>query len=186
MALESRGMRINRTKTVQLNFGTDREQSVHLDGEEMRVVEKFKYLGSIVDGMGDLDNEITHRVNAGWMNWKRMTGVLCDKRMSLKIKGKIYKTVVRPAMLHGAETWAVKKVQEKRLEVAEMKMLRWSCGVTKLDRIRNEVIRGKIKVTELSKKVQERRLQWFGHVERRDESYIGDGLDMKREEMRVA
>uniref|UniRef100_A0A8D8XLD5 Endonuclease-reverse transcriptase n=1 Tax=Cacopsylla melanoneura TaxID=428564 RepID=A0A8D8XLD5_9HEMI len=76
-------------------------------------------------------------------------------------------------MMYGAETWAMKKIHEKRLEVAEMRMLRWSCGVTRMDRIRNEVIRNKIKVTEVSKKIQERRLQWHGHVERRDESYIG-------------
>lgn len=64
----------------------------------------------------------------------------------MKMKGKVYRTVVRPAMIYGAETWAVKMVHEKRLEVAEMRMLRWSCGVTRLDRIRNEVI-NKIKVS---------------------------------------
>ena len=41
------------------------------------------------------------------------------------VKGKVYKTVVRPAMMYGAETWAVKKTQEKKLDVAEMRMLRW-------------------------------------------------------------
>ena len=54
-----------------------------------------------------------------------------------------------------------------------MKMLRWTSGVTKLDRIRNERIRGTIKVTEISKKIQERRLQWYGHVRRREEDYVG-------------
>ena len=57
-------------------------------------------------------------------------------------KGKLYKTVVRPAMMYGAETWAVKKPQEKKLDVAEMRMLRWMSGVTTLDRIWNERIRG--------------------------------------------
>ena len=56
----------------------------------------------------------------------------------MKIKGKVYRTVVRPALMYGAETWALKKAQEKKLEVAEMRMLRWMCGVTKLDKIRNE------------------------------------------------
>ncbi len=37
----------------------------------------------------------------------------------------IYKTVVRPAMMYGVETWAVKKAQEKKLDVAEMRMLKW-------------------------------------------------------------
>ena len=88
-----------------------------------------------------------------------MSGVLCDRRMKVKIKGKVYKTIVRPAMVYGAETWTVKKAHEKKMEVAEMKMLRWVCGVTRLDKIGNEKIRGSTKVGEISKKVQERRMR---------------------------
>ena len=47
------------------------------------------------------------------------------------------------------------------------------CGVTRLDKIRNEKIRGSTKVGEISKKVQERRMRWYGHVVRRDEEYVG-------------
>ena len=63
-------------------------------------------------------------------------------------QGEVYKTVVRPAMMYGAETWAVKKVHEKKLDVAEMRMLRWMSGVTKMDRIRNERIIGTTEVGE--------------------------------------
>ena len=70
-----------------------------------------------------------------------------------QVKRKVYKTVVRPAMVYGAETRAVKKAQGKKLDVAEMRMLRWMSGVTKLDRIRIEGIRGTTKVGEISKKV---------------------------------
>ena len=72
-------------------------------------------------------------------------------------------------MMYSAETWSVKKVQEKKLDVAEMSMLRWMSGVTKLVRITNERIRGTTKVGEISKKVQESRLKWYGHVLRRKE-----------------
>ena len=47
---------------------------------------------------------------------------------------------------------------ERKMNVAEMKMLRWMCGVTRKDRIRNEKIRGTLKVGEISSKMQERRL----------------------------
>ena len=72
-------------------------------------------------------------------------------------------------MMYGAETWAVKKAQEKKLDVAEMRMLRWMSGVTKLDRIRNKTIKWKTKVGDISKKVHESRLKWYGHVLRREE-----------------
>ena len=45
--------------------------------------------------------------------------------------------------------------------------------VTRLDKIRNEKIRGSTKVGEISKKVQECRTRWYGHVMRRDEEYVG-------------
>ena len=52
-------------------------------------------------------------------------------------------------------------------------MLRWMSGVTKLDRIRNERIRGTTKLGEISKKVQESRLKWYGYLLRREDEYVG-------------
>ena len=66
---------------------------------------------------------------------------------------------------NSARTW--------KLYVAEMRMLRWMSGVTKLDRIMNERIRGTTKVEEISKKVQESRLTRYGHVLRREYEYVG-------------
>ena len=86
----------------------------------------------------------------------------------MKTKGKVFRTVVRPALMYGAETWALKKALENKLEVAEMRMFRWMCRITKLDKIRNERIRRKAKVGEIAKEVQERRLKWYGQVIRRE------------------
>ena len=49
-----------------------------------------------------------------------------------------------------------------------MRMLRWMCG----DKIRNEHIRGTTRVAQASKKITERRLNWYGHVMRRDGEHI--------------
>ena len=78
----------------------------------------------------------------------------------MKLKGKVYKTVVRPALLYGAVTWATTRGQEARLEVNEMRMLRWMCGVTRRDHIQNEHIRGTTRVVQASKKFTEQRLKW--------------------------
>ncbi|KAL7854724.1 hypothetical protein SRHO_G00169140 [Serrasalmus rhombeus] len=60
---------------------------------------------------------------------------------------------------------SAKKRQEAELEVAEMKMLRFSLGVTRMDKIRNEQIRGTVKVEQFGDKAREARLRWFGRVE---------------------
>ena len=88
--------------------------------------------------------------------------------MPVRLKGKVHRTVVRPALTYGLETAPVKKKEERKMDVAEMKMLRWSLGVTRRDRIRNEYIRGTVKVVEVSKKIQESRMRWYGHLKRRE------------------
>ncbi|KAK3519938.1 hypothetical protein QTP70_008201 [Hemibagrus guttatus] len=141
-ALERRGMEVSRSKTEYMCVN-EREGSgtVRLQGEEVKKVQEFKYLGSTVQSNG-----------------------ACGK------EGKVYRTGVRAAMLYGLETVSLRKRQESELEVAELKMLRFSLGVTRLDRIRNEYIRGTAHVGRLGDKVREARLRWFGHVQRR-ESY---------------
>ena len=174
-AQEGRGMRISRSKTEYMCASIDGDggDSIRMDGEEIKKVHKFKYLGATIDASGSMDEEVRHRIQAGWNNWRSASGVLCDKRVPLKLKGKFHKTVIRPAMLYGTETASMKKTKEKRMDVAEMRMLRWTSGVTREDRIRNEYIRGSTKVVEISKKVQEGRKRWYGHLLRREDDHVG-------------
>ena len=76
-------------------------------------------------------------------------------------------------MVYGLETMAVTKKQVEEMEVAEMKMLRLAIVVTRKDKIRNEYIRGTVKVEQLGMKMREGRLMWYGHVMRRDQEYVG-------------
>lgn len=71
-----------------------------------------------------------------------MSGVMCHERVSARIKGKVNKTVVRPAMLFDLETVQMRKRYEAELEGTEFKMLRFSLRVTRMCKIRNEHIRG--------------------------------------------
>ena len=102
-----------------------------------------------------------------------MSGVICDRRVPARVKGKVYKVAVRPAMLYGLETVALTKRQEAEMEVAELKMLRFSLGVTRMDKIRNEYIRGTAQVGKFGEKTREARLRWYGHLRRKDGGYIG-------------
>ena len=96
------------------------------------------------------------------------SGVICDRRVPARVKGKVYRVAVRPAMLYGLETVALTKRQE-----AEMEMLRFSLGVIRMDKIRNRYIRGTAQVGQFGEKTREARLRWYGHVLRKDDGYIG-------------
>ena len=76
-------------------------------------------------------------------------------------------------MVYGLETVAVTKKQMEEMEVAEMKMLRFTMGVTRKDKIRNEHIRSTVKVKRLGMKMREGRLRWYEHVMRRNQEYVG-------------
>lgn len=68
VALKDREMRINRSKVEYMCTTTEGNgrESIRLDGEEIKRVEKFKYLGSMVGAGGRMDEEIKHQIRAGW------------------------------------------------------------------------------------------------------------------------
>ncbi|KAF3681691.1 putative ubiquinol-cytochrome c reductase complex chaperone CBP3 -like protein [Capsicum annuum] len=92
--------------------------------------ESFKFLGSMILDNGEIDEDITHRIRAGWMKWKLASGVLCYKRVSPKFKDKFYKFTVRSVMLYGTGCWPVKNFHIQKFKVTEMRMLCWMCGLT--------------------------------------------------------
>ena len=93
------------------------------------------------------------------MKQKKSSGVLCDKKIPLRLKGRVYQMVVRPALLYGVECWPIKKTQVQRLMVDETRMIRWMCGYTKMDRIRNVVVRERVGVAPLEDKMREAKLR---------------------------
>ena len=173
-ALKRRGMKVSKSKTEYLciNEGND-DETVKMEDTKVPRVKEFKYLGSTVQESGGCEREVKKRVQAGWNGWRKVSGVICDKRLPARVKGKVYSSVVRPAMVYGLETIAVTKKQAEEMEVAEMKMLRFAMGVTRKDKIKNEHIRSTAKIERLEMKMREGRLRWYGHVMRRDQEYVG-------------
>ena len=137
----------------------------------MSRVKQFKYLGLTVQESGSCDRDFKRRVQAKWNRWRNVSRVICDRRLPARVKGKVYSSVVRPAMVYGLETVAVTKKQVKEIKVSEMKMLRFAMGVTRNDKIRNDYNRSTVKIEPLGMKVREGRLKWYEHIMRRDQEY---------------
>ena len=103
-------MKVNRRKTEYTCVNERQDNSngtVKMHGEEVAKVEDFKYLGSTVQSNGECGREVKKRVQARWNGWRNISGVICDRRVQDRVKGKAYEVGVRPAMLFGLETVAL-------------------------------------------------------------------------------
>ena len=53
-------------------------------------VKEFKYLESTVQESGSCESEVKKRVQAIWKGWRKVLGVICDRRLPARVKGKVY------------------------------------------------------------------------------------------------
>ena len=93
------GLRLNFSKTEYMETNSS-DGTIRVNGENMPEAKIFRYLGSTIQHDGCVDVAVRTRVSAAWIRWKEVTGVLCDKKMPVGLKSKIYRTVVRPDTLN--------------------------------------------------------------------------------------
>ncbi|KAI8572445.1 hypothetical protein RHMOL_Rhmol01G0199200 [Rhododendron molle] len=130
-----------------------------IQDQKIQKSDHFRYLGSIISRDGEIADDVTHRIQVGWLKWRSATGVLCVKRPPHKLKEKFYEIAIRPAVLYETECWTIKKQQVNKMIVAEIRMLMWMFGKTRRDKIRNEIIREMVRVAPIEEKLRENRLR---------------------------
>ena len=107
----------------------------------------FKYLGyGISEYKSDSEDKL--------QTYNKINGAIqrhFGKKMNKETKLRIHNITAKAALKFGSEPWVLKKREEQRLEAAQMKFLRHLLGITKLDKEKNQCIRGKNRSTEYSK-----------------------------------
>jgi hypothetical protein len=96
--LEAKDFRLSRSKTeyMKCDFSTttQEERDVRLDGQVVHKKDTFRYLGSMLQNDRDIDEDVSHGIKIDWLKWCQTSGVLCDPRVPLKLKGKFYSIVI--------------------------------------------------------------------------------------------
>ena len=93
-------IRAEREEEGDRNIGDrNNEETVKMEDKKMPRLKEFKYLGSTVQESGSCEREIKKRLQARWNGWRKVSGVICDRTLPARIKGKVYSSVVRPAMV---------------------------------------------------------------------------------------
>ena len=108
-------------------------------GNIIEQVTDFKYLGyRISEYKSDLDDKL--------QTYNKINGAIrrhFGKQMNKEIKLRIHNVTAKAALKFGSEAWVLKKREKQRLEAAQMIFLRHLLGITKLDKEKNQCIRGK-------------------------------------------
>jgi len=114
---------------------------LHLDignGVSLEKVDKFCYLGDMLDAGGGCDSAVTTRVRSAWKKFCEYLPILTGKGFSLKLKGKVYATCVRSCLMLGSDIWPIKVEHELKMNRTEMSMIRWMCGIKLNERKKSE------------------------------------------------
>lgn len=167
------GMKINQNKTKVMVIGENAEDiniNVNMNEERIEQVKYFQYLGTIIDRSGTQEADINNRIEKTQKLYYAMnTKFISNKEISKETKLKVFKTIYRPVLTFGCESWVLTERQKSKIQATEMKYLRRVRGVTKMDKMRNVDIRKDLEIQPILDYIEERQLQWWGHLQRMNE-----------------
>ena len=115
--------------------------SIKIDGQDLVVASKFKYLGSIVSNDNKLDAELTSRMSKASSAFGRLKRRVWDNRhLTLKTKCAVYQAIVLSTLLYGVESWTVYKNTAQKLNSFMMRHLRYIMKIKWWHHISNSTI----------------------------------------------
>jgi len=127
----------------------------------LELVDKFCYLGDMLSVDGDADAAVEARIRIGWNKFRQLVPRLTNKDVSLIMRGRLYSSCVQSSMLHGSETWPVRKENMVAFQRAEMRTVRWTCGVRLKDRLPSKELRVRLGIDDIALVSQQNRLHWY-------------------------
>src|SRR6201996_7759348 len=103
-------------------------QSVTINGHTFEVIDNFVYLGSQFNSANNIGDEIKRRVTLGNRSYFSLWKLLRSKAVSRNLKCSLYKSVNRPVVTYGSESWCMTQKEEQILHTFERKVLRTIFG----------------------------------------------------------
>ena len=144
------------------------QREVRVGPDKLEVVASFCYLGDMLSAASGCELSTTTHVKTAWKKFKEMKPVLSSHHLSFKTHGRVYSSCVLSAMLHASETWPVTKPCLQRVQRNDRAMIRqiWNIKPQNIATIRSTELLARLGIEDLDLILKERRLHWYGHVER--------------------
>ncbi|CAK1589840.1 unnamed protein product [Parnassius mnemosyne] len=146
--------------------------SVVVGSTKLEVVDEYVYLGQIVRlGKSNFDREVNRQIQFGWAAFGKLRHIF-SSGIPQNLKMKLYECVL-PVMTYGSETWSFTAGRMRKLKAAQRAMERAMLGVSLRDKLRNEDIHTRTRVTDIAQQISKLKWQWVGHIARRTDNRLG-------------
>lgn len=181
------GLTINEHKTKYLvatrNQQTQqqRQTTITIGDYNIEQVDSFVYLGAEVNQTNDISLEIKRRIQHGNRTFFGLSKLMRSKTISRSLKCTLYKTLIRPVVTYGSESWCMSKEHERQLAGFERKILRRIFGPIQVQenfwRIRyNHELMALYNEPDILNFIKVGRLRWTGHAIRMEAARVPSRL----------
>ncbi|BHF85586.1 hypothetical protein SprV_1002875500 [Sparganum proliferum] len=146
---------------------------ISANGTQLQVVENFPYLGSTLSRNTKIDDEVANRISKASQAFGRLQSTVWNRHgLQLSTKLKMYKAVILPTLLYGAETWTVYTKQARRLNHFHLSCLRRILRLNWQDRIPDTDVLERTGILSIYTMLRQMQLRWNGHLVRMDDERL--------------
>ena len=167
------GLKINAEKSKVMCINADASvQGIILGTQRLDDVEKFTYLGSVIDKNGDAETDVRCRIGKAAAVFRRLNRIWSSPTISLTIKLRLFNSIVIPTAIYASETWRMSASINHKLNVFQQRCLRRIMKVRYFHHVTNEDILRRSNACKLHDVVARRRLRLAGHILRMSDERI--------------
>ncbi len=171
------GQKLNIKKTKVLHqyppYQPAIQPNIKVDNTTLEYVDHFPYLGSIISSKADIDSEVNHRLSCASGAYARLRRrVFDDRDLSAQTKLLVYRAVILPTLLYGAESWTTYSRHLRAMEQYHQRLLRKILRISWKDRRTNISILEEANMTSITTTVMQYQLRWTGHVMRMPNTHL--------------
>jgi hypothetical protein len=171
------GLVVSPDKTKYMRFSASPSRrsmkGATINGVTYEGVTDFIYLGMLISNDNSIQKEIQRRILAGSRTYFAAISLFRNRLLSRATKIRLYKTLIRPVVTYGAETWMMTKKEEQAMLIFERKIFRRIYGPKYEDGewkiVMNQELEVLNKGENIVKWIKGQRISWLGHPERMEE-----------------
>ena len=169
MASIERGLKLNveKTKAMLISKNSNQEYfEITLEGETIKIVKEFKYLGTLITDNHDDTKEIRRRIAIAKHAVVSLNKIWKDKSIGKRTKTRLLRSLVFPIATEASECWAMKENDRARIYSFEIWVYRRLLRVTRTDKRSNKSILEEIGEYKGLVNQIDQKLQFIGHIMR--------------------